>query len=124
MDGNLWATDGNGRRYPMWENRAMRHMNRAVFAFIVVACVTLDAYAIVHLQEALGLEPCPMCILSRYAFIAIAVVSLVAAIHGPRGTALRVYGGLVALFAAIGIGISARHSWLQHNPPKIDNLLY
>jgi len=98
----------------------MRHMTRAVFAFIVVACVTLDAYAILHLQEALGLEPCPMCILSRYSFIAVALVSLVAAIHGPRGTALQVYGALVAFFALVGIGISARHSWLQHHPPKIE----
>jgi disulfide bond formation protein DsbB len=101
----------------MWENRAMRHLPRAVFAFIAVACIAMDAYAILYLQEELGLEPCPMCILSRYTFFTIAGLSILAAIHG---RAYKVYGTLVAVFAAIGIGISARHSWLQHNPPKIE----
>jgi len=102
----------------MWENRAMRHLNRAVFAAIAVICIVLDAFAILYLQQDLGLEPCPMCILSRYTFFTIAGIALIAAIHG-RG--YRAYGALMALFGAIGVGISARHSWLQHHPPKIES---
>ena len=96
-------------------------MTRLVFGAIFLACAALVLTAIFYFQAELGLEPCPMCILSRYTFILIALVSLVAAIHGPRGTALKVYGGLVALLGATGIGISARHSYLQHFPPKIES---
>ena len=104
----------------MWENRAMRNLTRATFGLIAVACAALVAYAIFYMQEELGLEPCPMCVLSRFTFIAIGVVSLVAAIHGPRGGALKGYAVVVSVLAAIGIGISARHSYLQHFPPKIE----
>ena len=98
----------------------MRTLTRAVFGLIAVACLALDAYAILYMQEELGLEPCPMCVLSRYTFIAIGVVSLAAAIHGPRGAALKAYAIVVAVLGAVGIGISARHSFLQHFPPKIE----
>ena len=77
--------------------------------------------AIFYFQEELGLEPCPMCILSRYTFIAIAIVSLAAAIHGPRGIALKLYGSIVALLGVVGIGVSLRHSYLQHFPPKVES---
>jgi disulfide bond formation protein DsbB len=104
----------------MWENHAMRFLTRGAFAFIATACAALVAFAFLYLQEELGLEPCPMCLLSRYTFIAIAVVSLVAAIHGPRGGWLKAYALAVTLLSAIGIGISARHSYLQHFPPKFE----
>jgi len=94
---------------------------RLGFAAIFVACTAMVLTAIFYFQEELGLEPCPMCILSRYTFIAIAAVSLVAAIHGPRGTALKFYGAIVALLAAAGIGVSLRHSYLQHFPPKVES---
>lgn len=90
---------------------------RVVFGGVFVACAGLIAFAL-YLQHAVALEPCPMCILQRYAFIAIAGVALVAAIHNPRGVALLVYSGLVVLFALTGGGIAIRHSWLQHFPVK------
>jgi disulfide bond formation protein DsbB len=94
---------------------------RTVFGAIFALCTGFVLTAIFYFQQELGLEPCPMCILSRYTFIIIAAVSLVAAIHGPRGLPLKVYAGLVAVLGAIGIGISARHSYLQHFPPKIES---
>jgi protein dithiol:quinone oxidoreductase len=105
----------------MWENPAMTHLNRTVFAAIFVACASLISFGIFYLQEYVGLDPCPMCILSRYTFIVIGVIALAAAIHGPRGLALRIYGGLVALFSLVGIGISIRHSYLQHFPPATES---
>jgi disulfide bond formation protein DsbB len=94
---------------------------RIVFAAIVVAAASLLGTAIYYFQEQLGLDPCPMCILSRYCFIAIGVIALAGAIHGPRGLALKVYAGLIALFAVAGIGVSLRHSYLQHFPPKVES---
>jgi len=105
----------------MWENHAMRLTPRIVFAAIFAIAASLPAVAILYFQEELGLEPCPMCILSRYCFIVIAAIALVAAIHGPRALALKVYSGLIAVFAVAGIGVSVRHSYLQHFPPAMES---
>ena len=94
---------------------------RLVFAAIFVACVAMVLTAIFYFQQELGLEPCPMCILSRYTFITIAAVALVAAIHGPSGVALKAYAAIVALLGLTGLGVSLRHSYLQHFPPKIES---
>ena len=93
---------------------------RIVLALIPVVCASLLAYGIYYLQEELGLEPCPMCILQRYALIMIGATALVAAIHGPRDRGLKVYSGLIVAFAIAGGGVSMRHSYLQHFPPKVE----
>ena len=98
----------------------MRIPIRAVFAAIFVLAATLIAIAIFYFQEQLGLDPCPMCILSRYCFIAIGIVALVGAIHGPRGKVLKGYSVVIAIFALAGIGVSIRHSYLQHFPPALE----
>lgn len=99
----------------MWENPAMLTSPRTVFAFIFLACVALFSFGIVYLQEQLGLDPCPMCILQRYAFIAVGVTALIGAIHG-RG--VRIYAAFVMLFALIGGGIAIRHTYITYFPPK------
>ena len=99
----------------------MRLSPRLAYAFIFVACAALIASAIFYFQDYLGLDPCPMCILSRYTFITIGVLALVAAIHAPGRTGLRVYSSLIALLAVAGIGVSLRHSYLQHFPPKLES---
>lgn len=98
----------------------MRPIVRIVFCAIAAICASLLAYGIYYLQEELGLEPCPMCILQRYALIAAGVTALVAAIHGPRAWGLKVYSGLIVLFSIAGAGVAARHSYLQHFPPKVE----
>lgn len=98
----------------------MKLTPRLVFAAIFLVCAGLILNAIFYFQDQLGLEPCPMCILSRYTFILIGAIALVAAIHGPRGWGLKVYGALIAVLAVVGIGISVRHSYLQHFPPKLE----
>lgn len=91
---------------------------RWVFAAMFAACAALIGFAL-FLQHGRGLEPCPMCILQRYAFVGIAVVALVAAIHGPGLTGRRLYGGLLTLLAVAGGGVAIRHVYLEHNPPAI-----
>ena len=98
----------------------MRMTPRIAFAAIFLVCVSLIGLAL-YLQEQEGLQPCPMCILQRYAFVAIGLVALAGAIHGPRGLALKVYGALLALFAIAGGGVAIRHSYLQHFPPKMES---
>src|SRR6516162_7054162 len=92
---------------------------RLYFAAIFAVCFGLIGFGL-YLQEVKGLEPCPMCILQRYAFVALGLVALVAAIHGPRGIALKVYIVLEILIAIAGGGVAVRHSYIQHFPPKIE----
>ena len=95
----------------------MRVTPRTFFAAVFVACASLLSYGYFYLQEYKGLDPCPMCILQRYAFVMVGLIALAGAIHGPRGLALKGYALGVALFAIAGAGVAVRHSWLQHFPP-------
>ena len=96
----------------------MRISSRWVFLLVFLACAGLMGYGY-YLQHWQNLEPCPLCILQRYAFIVVGVVALVAAVHGPGRVGQAVYGLLVALAAGAGGGIAARQTWLQHNPPNV-----
>jgi disulfide bond formation protein DsbB len=81
-----------------------------------LACVALMAYAL-YAQHVLGLEPCPLCIFQRVGVIAVGVVFLIAALHNPGARGARVYGVLLGLTAIAGALVSARHIWIQAQPP-------
>jgi len=56
--------------------------------------------------------------LQRVAFIALGLVFLIGALHGPGKTGNRVYA-LVSLIPALtGLGLAVRHVWLQYYPPE------
>jgi protein dithiol:quinone oxidoreductase len=78
-------------------------------------CGLLFAFAL-YLQYYEYQNPCPLCILQRIAFIAMMVVFLAGAIHGPRRTGVYVYSALLVIIAAIGAAIATRQVWLQHLP--------
>jgi len=81
-----------------------------------LACVALIGFAL-YSQFNLGLLPCPLCIFQRVAFGALAIVFLLAALHGPRKAGGRRGWGVLALLAAgVGAAIAARHVWLQNLP--------
>lgn len=90
---------------------------RRVLAFIAVACVAMLAFGL-YLQHVVGLEPCPMCIVQRYAMIIVAVVAGVAAIFKGRG-AIVTGSSLVLLFSGLGAFTAAKQSWLQWYPPEV-----
>jgi disulfide bond formation protein DsbB len=89
---------------------------RWTFALVAIGCAALMGTAL-FFQHVKGLEPCPLCIFQRVFVIGIGVIALVAAVHDPKRVARRVYGILVILVSALGIGVSARHVWLQSLPP-------
>jgi disulfide bond formation protein DsbB len=90
---------------------------RPIHLAVFLTCAALMAFGL-YLQHAEGLEPCPLCILQRYAFVVSGVIALVAAIHGPGRIGAWIYGFLLVLAAGTGAGIAGRQTWLQHNPPK------
>ena len=71
-----------------------------------------------YLQHVVGLEPCPMCIVQRYAMTLIGVVALLGlvwrSVLGGRVLAL-----LAVLLAAGGAFVAARQTWLQWYPPEV-----
>ena len=92
--------------------------SRWAFLAVFLVCAGLMGYGL-YLQHVQNLEPCPLCILQRYAYIAVGLIALVAALHGPGRVGQAIYGLLIALAAGTGAGIAARQTWLQHNPPKV-----
>ncbi len=91
-------------------------ISRSIFLAIFLFCAALLGYGL-YLEHVQGQEPCPLCVLQRIAYIVVAVIALVAAIHGPSGIMNRIYSGLIALAAIAGGGIAGRQVWLQHLPP-------
>jgi disulfide bond formation protein DsbB len=91
---------------------------RLLLTLIFCGCAGLLAFAL-YLQHALDLEPCPMCILQRYGFLAAGVLAGLGAVHGPGAVGQRIYAALVGVAALAGGGVAARHTWVEHNPPRI-----
>ena len=74
---------------------------RRVFGAIAVVCAAMLAFGILYLQNVVGLEPCPMCIVQRYALIVVGVFAALAAFSkGPAGW--RLWGILGVAMAAFG----------------------
>jgi disulfide bond formation protein DsbB len=92
--------------------------SRLIYLAMFAVCAWLIGFAL-YLQHSLGLEPCPMCILQRYAFIVVGAIALVAAIHNPALPGRLIYSGLLVVMAATGGGVAIRHVYLEHNPPRI-----
>jgi disulfide bond formation protein DsbB len=96
-----------------WFDNAPRQM----LALICAACVALLAFGL-YLQHVVGLEPCPMCIVQRYALVLVALVAGITAMARARG-ALMAGSGLIVLLCGFGAFVAARQSWLQWYPPEI-----
>ena len=90
---------------------------RRLLALICAACVAMLAFGL-YLQHVVGLEPCPMCIVQRYALILVAVVAGVTAFAGSK-TPWVVGSGLMAVLSGLGAFVAARQSFLQWYPPEI-----
>lgn len=89
--------------------------SRLVFTAVFLACAALLGFGY-YLQYGQGLEPCPMCVFQRIAFMVVAAVALAGALHGPGATGTRFYAALAGVAALVGGAIAARQTWLQHLP--------
>lgn len=89
---------------------------RRVLALISAACVAMLAFGM-YLQHVVGLEPCPMCIVQRYALIGVAVFAGLASARGGKGWWMG-WGALALVTSGFGAFVAARQSWLQWNPPE------
>lgn len=90
-------------------------LSRSLFALVGGACVLLMVVAL-YMEYVMGLEPCALCMLQRWAVIGVGLVALLGAILGPRGWGIRLGGAGVALAGALGAALAGRQLWLQSLP--------
>lgn len=90
---------------------------RRVLAFVCALSVSMLAFGL-YLQHSKGLNPCPMCIVQRYALIFVAITAGLTAASSKRS--IHIFGGLVMLAGAgFGAFVAARQTWLQWYPPEV-----
>ena len=92
------------------------HVREAMMAVALVSLALLGFG--LYLQHVVGLEPCPMCIVQRYALMLIVFIAALTAVVNQR--ALHLTGtALVLLMSGFGAFVAARQSWLQWYPPEV-----
>lgn len=89
--------------------------SRWSYAALLLVCGGLLGFGL-FLEHVRGLEPCPLCVFQRLAFMATGVVALVALLHGPGRVGGLVYACLVFITSITGATIAGRQVWLQHLP--------
>ena len=82
----------------------------------LVICLAALAFGYLYLERTLGLEPCPLCILDRIIFIALAVIFALAYFQRPNSVERIGYNVGALIISLGGIGIAARHVYLQNRP--------
>ena len=89
---------------------------RRTLALLCAACIAMLGFGM-YLQYGQGLDPCPMCIVQRYALILVAVCAGLASLRA--GKLWWITWALLAVLAAgFGAFTAARQSWLQWYPPE------
>jgi protein dithiol:quinone oxidoreductase len=88
-----------------------------LFALMCAACIAMLAFGL-YLQHIVGLEPCPMCIVQRYALVLVAVLAAATA-FASRKVPLLMGALALTVTGAAGAFVAARQSYLQLYPPEI-----
>jgi len=91
------------------------HRPRVLYGLIALVAASLIGIALL-VQSIDQLEPCPLCILQRYAFTLVALFAVLAALVPTRAS---MACALLALLSGLaGAGVAAWHVRLQLFPPE------
>ncbi|NLJ11682.1 MAG: disulfide bond formation protein B [Gammaproteobacteria bacterium] len=88
---------------------------RLLFLLAFLGCAAIIGFAL-YLEHSVGLVPCPLCHVQRFAVLLFAVICLLATVHNPARLGQRIYGLLAMLAAGFGIATAGRQIWLQGLP--------
>ncbi len=94
--------------------RAMK--NHHIHLASGLGCLALVGFAVYYLQAALGLLPCPLCVMQRIAYLLFGLTALVAAAHRPAGAVRWLYAGLLDLWATLGAAVAGWQVYLTYHP--------
>jgi disulfide bond formation protein DsbB len=92
---------------------------RRVLLTVSAACLLLLLFGL-YLQHVVGLVPCPMCIVQRYALITVTLLAFLASLSAKKSAQL-LLSVLLLLTSGFGAFVAARQSWLQWFPPEVVN---
>lgn len=82
--------------------------------FVTAAtCIAMLAVGL-YLQLVLEMLPCPLCILQRYAFAAVALVCIITLLLPSAAT--RAGAALACVASLTGAGMAIRHLWVKAHP--------
>jgi len=98
-----------------WLDSLARHPRRWLLLLALV-CAGMFGYGL-YLQHVVGLQPCPMCVVQRYALLGVGLLALLTAAFAQRVVHLMGLAA-IALLAGFGAFTAARQSWLQWYPPE------
>jgi disulfide bond formation protein DsbB len=90
---------------------------RWIYVSVALAALGLIAAAL-FMQHVVGLNPCPLCIFQRIAYLLLAIMTLLAAWRSPRHSA-RAFGVAGVIIALIGASIAAWHVRLFQAPESL-----
>lgn len=90
---------------------------RPHYLFIFLLTLVIMGAAL-FFQLAVGLEPCPLCILQRLAVMTIGSIALLAWLHHPKQLGDKVYGTLLALAGLASLSIASYQVWLLQQPKE------
>lgn len=92
---------------------------RNIYLFIFLLCLGLLSFGLV-LEHIKGLEPCPLCIFQRIAYVLVGIFALDGLIFSfvmnDKRIVHVIHHGLIILSAIGGLVIAGRQVWLQHLP--------
>lgn len=96
-----------------------RAIYRKLSLILLLVCWGLVAAAII-ISKIDHLDPCPLCIFQRIAFILTGLVALSGFIYPPHSVLVRrINTALALLFSLTGLGIALWHVYLQYAPPRL-----
>lgn len=94
----------------------MENARRYLVLLGAIVPILLISYAI-YIEKQFYLEPCPLCVLQRIIYLLVSLFFVFRCFWGKT----RIVGMAAKLgcvfFAFLGMGIAARHTWIQHYPP-------
>lgn len=81
----------------------------------LLCCLGLLGYAL-YAQHQMFLDPCPLCILQRVAFMVMALGFLCGLLFGGQRLGRWMAVAIGVIGAGAGVGVAGRHVWLQSLP--------
>lgn len=85
--------------------------SRTLHFLVAAACSGLLAYAL-YLQHVEGMQPCPLCVMQRYAFTLLGLICLICCI----GNAPKLGAGFGLAASLAGAAVAGRHLWVKAHP--------
>jgi len=90
-------------------------MKSSKFTFLLIAVISVALLGVaMYLQIVEEMQPCPLCVIQRYLFAIIALISLIACCM--PASARRPSAALGLLAALGGVGTAGWHLWVKAHP--------